>query len=73
MRKFWAYPSSYVILILWGAAGFGYQPSFATFIVHFLITPVIMYLALELAHREGRKEGKNRVDNVTGLFSESGK
>lgn len=54
MHKFWAYPSSYVILILWGTAGFGYQPSFGAFIVHFFLTPALMLGALWLAHHEGR-------------------
>ena len=56
VHKFWAYPSSYVILVLWGTAGFGYTPSFAAFMVHFLLTPVLMFGALWLAHHEGRKE-----------------
>jgi hypothetical protein len=54
MHKFWAYPSSYVILLLWGAAGFGYQPSFGAFLVHFIVTPVLMLAALWLAHHEGK-------------------
>lgn len=59
-HKFWAYPSSYVILILWGTAGFGYQPSFSTLLVHFIFTPSVMLLALWLAHGEGRREGRNQ-------------
>lgn len=55
MHKFWEYPSSYVILVLWGSAGFGYQPSFATFLVHFIINPMLMLAALWLAHWEGRR------------------
>jgi hypothetical protein len=53
LRHFWTYPSSYVILILWGSSGFGYQPGFATFILHFVITPAILLFALALAHHEG--------------------
>lgn len=55
MHQFWAYPSSYVILVLWGTAGFGYQPTFGTFLVHFLLTPALMLIALWLAHHEGKK------------------
>lgn len=56
LSKFWAYPSSYVILIVWGSSGFGYQPGFATFILHFIIMPIILLLALSLAHHEGVKK-----------------
>jgi len=55
MHEFWAYPSSYAILVLWGTSGFGYQPSVSTLFVHFIINPAIMLFALYLAHREGRK------------------
>lgn len=63
MHKFWAYPSSYVVLILWGTAGFGYQPSFSAFMVHFLLTPAMILFALWLAHGEGRREGRNHNHN----------
>lgn len=53
LSRFWAYPSSYVILLVWGASGFGYQPGFSTFILHFIIMPAILLLALSLAHHEG--------------------
>lgn len=58
IHKFWAYPSSYVILVLWGTNGFGFQPSFAAFLVHFLLAPALMFGALWLAHHEGRVEGR---------------
>jgi hypothetical protein len=53
MHKFWAYPSSYVGMTVWGAAGFMAQPTFASFIVHFTVLPVLLFGALWLAHREG--------------------
>jgi len=54
MHKFWAYPSSYIGLIIWGATGFMAQPSFASFLVHFAIVPVLIFGALWLAHHEGK-------------------
>jgi hypothetical protein len=59
LRNFWTYPSSYTILVLWGSAGFGYQPGFATFLVHFLVNPAIMLAAMALAHHEGMKMGRH--------------
>jgi hypothetical protein len=56
MHEFWAYPSSYAIVILWGMEGFGFQPTFGAFIVHFILAPAVMLGALWLAHNEGRKQ-----------------
>lgn len=60
MHKFWTYPSSYLALALWGASGFGYQPTFGAFLVHFFITAPLMLLVLWVAHYEGRKEGHRK-------------
>jgi hypothetical protein len=57
-HNFLKYPSSYLIILLWGTMGFGFQPSFGAFIVHFIIAPAIMLLGQALAHWEGRREGK---------------
>lgn len=59
MHKFWAYPSTYVALFVWGATGFMAQPSVASFLVHFLIAPVLLVLALWLAHWEGRSGARS--------------
>lgn len=61
MRKFWARPSSYVILVLWGTTSFGYIPTFAAFLVHFIITPLIMVLVIYLARQEAKQEERNHV------------
>lgn len=55
MHKFWEYPSSYIGIVVWGATGFMGQPTFASFIVHFTIVPILIFLSLWLAHSEGRK------------------
>jgi len=57
-HKFWEYPSSYTVLVIWGVSGFGYQPSFSTLILHFVLMPCILLGALYVAHWEGRKEGR---------------
>jgi hypothetical protein len=54
MHKFWAYPSSYVGLVVWGAAGFMAQPTFASFLVHFTVLPAFLFFALWRAHCEGK-------------------
>lgn len=58
MHRFWAYPSTYIALVIWGATGFMAQPSIASFVVHFLIAPLLLLLALWLAHWEGRTGAK---------------
>jgi hypothetical protein len=59
MHRFHAYPSSYLAAIVWGAAGFMGQPTFASFMVHFAILPCMLLLILWLAHWEGRNEAKS--------------
>jgi len=54
-HPFHHYPSTYVATLIWGAAGFMGQPTFAAFVVHFLIVPLLLLFVLWLAHREGRK------------------
>jgi hypothetical protein len=54
-HPFHTYPSSYLALVVWGAAGFMAQPTIASFLVHFLLVPVLLYACLWLAHWEGRK------------------
>ena len=58
IHPFHTYPSSYIALVVWGAAGFMAQPTFASFLVHFIVVPVLLYSCLWLAHWEGRKEIK---------------
>ena len=56
LHPFHTYPSSYLALVVWGAAGFMAQPTFASFLVHFTIVPAFLYFCLWLAHWEGRRE-----------------
>lgn len=56
MHKFWTYPSTYIIFVVWGVMGFMAQPTIASFFVHFLIAPPVLLLAQYLAHWEGRHE-----------------
>jgi len=49
-------PSVYLALVVWGATGFMAQPSFASFVVHLFIVPVLLFLVIWLAHYEARKE-----------------
>ena len=58
MHKFWEYPSTYIIFILWGMGGFGYTPGFATFVLHFIMMPALFLIGQYVAHWEGRKEGR---------------
>lgn len=58
MHNFFAYPSTYLVLVVWGASGFMAQPTLASFVVHFMIAPVFLFLALQMAHWEGRKNPK---------------
>lgn len=55
IHPFHRYPSTYMALVVWGTAGFMGQPTFASFLVHFLIMPVVLAAMLWLAHWEGRK------------------
>lgn len=61
IHKFWAYPSSYVIIVVWGTAGFGYQPGISTFLLHFVLMPVVLLIALAIAHWEGRNEARKEL------------
>ncbi len=61
MHEFWSYPSSYVVFVMWGTAGFGYQPTLGAFVVHFILMPILILLALYLAHREGRKQALKSI------------
>lgn len=58
IHPFHSYPSSYLALIVWGAAGFMAQPTIASFAVHFILLPILLLVILWLAHWEGRREGK---------------
>lgn len=49
-------PSIYLAFAVWGATGFMAQPSFASFIVHLFIVPVLLGLIIWLAHWEAIKE-----------------
>ena len=51
MHKKW---STYMALIVWGAAGFMAQPTIASFAVHFFALPLGLLAVIWLAHREGR-------------------
>jgi len=66
MHKFWAYPSSYVVLVMWGTAGFGYQPTLGAFLVHFGLTPALILIALWLARHEGHKEARKDPNEGRG-------
>jgi len=59
VHNFFAYSSTYLVLVAWGASGFMAQPSFASFIVHFFVAPVMLILALQMAHWEGRRSSKD--------------
>jgi hypothetical protein len=61
MHKFWEYPSTYIIFILWGMGGFGYQPGFATFVLHFIMMPALYLLGQYIAHWEGRKQEREEA------------
>ena len=50
------YPSTYLALVTWGAAGFMSAPTFAAFLVHFAVVPLSLASMLWLAHWEGRHE-----------------
>jgi hypothetical protein len=52
--KFHTYFSLYVALAVWGTAGFMAQPTLASFLVHFALTPVLLFLLILIAHWEGR-------------------
>lgn len=55
MHKFWLkHPSTYVALAAWGATGFMAQPTFASLIVHIVVTPVLLVGVIWLARHEGR-------------------
>lgn len=54
MHPFHQYPSTYLAALVWGATGFMGQPTFASFLVHFCIVPIILLVILWLAHWEGR-------------------
>lgn len=56
IHPFHTYPSSYLALVIWGAAGFMAQPTIASFLVHFFGIPALLYLCLWLAHWEGRND-----------------
>jgi hypothetical protein len=58
IHRFHAYPSSYLALVVWGAAGFMAQPTIASFAVHFVLLPILLLAILWLAHWEGRRETK---------------
>lgn len=49
-------PSTYVGLAAWGATGFMAQPSMASFLVHFIIAPVLIGATIWLAHWEATKD-----------------
>lgn len=55
MHSFHNYPSTYLAAVIWCVTGFMGQPTFASFIVHFLFVPALLLLMLWLAHWEGRK------------------
>lgn len=56
MHNFFVYPSSYLVIIAWAASGFMAQPTFASFMVHFVIAPILLVAANYMAHWEGRRE-----------------
>lgn len=47
-------PSTWAGLLLWGMIGFGVQPTFGSFVVHFLLTPFAIVGVIAIAHWEGR-------------------
>jgi len=55
-HQFQRYPSTYVALVVWGAAGFMAQPTIASFVVHFAFVPLALAGMLWMAHWEGRKQ-----------------
>lgn len=50
-------PSTYLAFAVWGAGGFMAQPTFASFIVHMAVTPVLLFCLLYVAHWESEKAG----------------
>ena len=50
------YPSTYLALVVWGTTGFMAQPTFASFIVHFLAVPVALACTIVISHWEGRRD-----------------
>jgi hypothetical protein len=43
--------STYSGFTLWGAAGFGFQPSLGAFVTHFAIIPALLILTIFLARK----------------------
>jgi hypothetical protein len=54
LHAFHRYPSTYLALVTWGAAGFMAQPTIGSFVVHFLLVPLALAAMLWMAHWEGR-------------------
>jgi hypothetical protein len=52
------YPSTYIALVVWGTTGFMAQPTFASFVVHFLAVPVALATTIVISHWEGRRDGE---------------
>ena len=46
--------STYAALASWGCAAFMAQPTLASFVVHFLINPMVLFIVIALAHHEAR-------------------
>jgi hypothetical protein len=46
-------PSTILGFAIWGTAGFMGAPTIASFMVHFAILPVVIFVTLWLAHWEG--------------------
>lgn len=56
LKTVYANPSVILGLVAWGVAGFGFQPGFGTFLVHFVLVPPMIALLIWLAHWEGRRQ-----------------
>jgi hypothetical protein len=64
LHPFHHYPSTYLALVVWGAAGFMAQPTIASFVVHFLGIPLGLALILWIAHYEGRSSARETGTKV---------
>lgn len=54
IHPFHRYPSTYLALVTWGAAGFMAQPTIGSFLVHFFVVPAALAAMLWMAHWEGK-------------------
>ena len=54
--RFHTYPSTYIGIVIWVSSGFMSQPTFASFIVHFLMIPPLLLCLIWMARWEAKRD-----------------